>query len=207
YEYLVLARLMIAQGRADQALTILEPLTARMQQRGRMRLVIEALMLQALAFQKKSDTDQALAALEHVLTLAEPEGFVRLFVDEGVVMEFLISDLRFRIERRLRGANDTKLRRLLSYSNRLLATFKSPQIGTPKSEIINHKSEILPEPLSAREKQVLQLLADGLSNKAIARKLVVADETVKKHLKNIYGKLGAHSRTEALARARELELL
>jgi LuxR family maltose regulon positive regulatory protein len=191
YEYLVLARLMIAQGRADDALAILDPLATRMQQRSRMRLVIEALMLQALAFQKQNDNAHALAALEHALTLAEPEGFVRLFVDEGAAMRKLLQRMK------------AEGRRMKAYSGKLLVAFDTTKNFHPSSFILHPLSE----PLSARELEVLQLLATGLSNKAIAHKLVIADETVKKHLKNIYGKLGAHSRTEAIARARELNLL
>jgi LuxR family maltose regulon positive regulatory protein len=207
YELLVLARLLLAQDRADDALAFLEPLAARMQHQNRTRLVIEALMLQASAFHQKRDPERARAALEHALALAEPEGYVRLFVDEGAAMEFLISDFRFRIGKSVGSLDVEKAERLLHYAEKLLDAFKPSQASVPKSEIENRKSEILPEPVSAREQEVLRLLAEGLSNKAIARKLVIADETVKKHLKNIYGKLGAHSRTQALARARELNLL
>lgn len=195
YEFLVLARLLIAQNRADDALAILEPLMMRMQQRNRIRLVIESVMLQARAFQKMNDPHRAFTALERALTLAEPEGFVRLFVDEGEAMRELL--------RRMNASRESG--RVKEYSGKLLAAFNDTQNLHPSS--FTRSVHPLVEPLSARENEVLQLLAEGLSNKAIARKLVITDETVKKHLKNIYGKLGVHSRTEALARARDLKIL
>jgi LuxR family maltose regulon positive regulatory protein len=143
-----------------------------MQQENRTRLFLEALMLQARAWQAQRDMPRALAVLEQVLTLAEPEGYVRLFVDEGAAMESLIADFRSQVEKRRRGTTDwEKKRRFSNYARGLLGAFNSRQAGTPKSKITNLKDEILQEPLSAREAQVLQLLAAGLSNKAIARKM------------------------------------
>jgi ATP/maltotriose-dependent transcriptional regulator MalT len=111
-------------------------------------------------------------------------------------MRLLISDFRLQIEKRA-NTDTESAQRLLDYSIKLLAAFGTT---TKKSEIENRTSEILIEPLSMRELEVLRLVAAGLSNKAIARRLVVAEETVKKHLKNIYGKLDAHSRRRPSAR-------
>ncbi|MDY6875407.1 MAG: LuxR C-terminal-related transcriptional regulator [Chloroflexota bacterium] len=186
--HLTLAQVLIAQGMPGEALRLLARLLEAAQTAGRTGSVIEILALQALAFQAQSDLERALSALEQALSLAEPEGFVRIFLDLGEPMVRL-------------------LRRALSqgiapnYVARLLAAFGE------EVELTSPAMESLIEPLSERELEVLRLIAAGLSNPEIAEELVIAVSTVKSHTNHIYGKLGVKNRTQAVARARELDLL
>jgi LuxR family maltose regulon positive regulatory protein len=171
-----------------QAGELLQRLLPAAMAAGRVENAIQILLLQALAFQMEGDADQALGALEHALSLAEPEGYVRSFVDEGEPMARL-------------------LRRALTqgiapgYAGRLLAAYgKSAAVASPVSQP-------LVEPLTERELEVLHLIAAGLSNGEIARELVIAVSTVKTHVNHIYGKLDVKSRTQAVAQAQALELL
>ena len=190
YEHLVLARLLLAQDRPDDALALLEPLLPRMEQQGRKDLVIEIQMLKALAFQAQGDIRQALIALEHALPLAEPGGFVRVFVDEGQPMARLL------YQAAARGIAP-------EYAGKLLAAFPDAE---PAAKPRQPQVEMI-EPLSEREIEVLQLIAEGLSNREIAQKLFLSVNTVKVHTYNIYGKLSVHSRTQAVAQARALDIL
>jgi LuxR family maltose regulon positive regulatory protein len=193
-DYLTLARLLIAQGNASEAAGLLQRLLEAAEAGGRTLRMIEILMLQALAFQARGDTAWAMTTLERALILAEPGGFIRIFVDEGPPMARLL------YEAFARGiASD--------YARRLLAAFPvaEPEKADPsKTQAL--KSELV-EPLSERELEVLELLAEGLTNQEIASRLFLALNTVKAHTRNIYGKLGAHSRTQAVARARALGVL
>ena len=186
-EYCALARFRIAQGRVDEAVRLLARLLNMTEAAGAMGRVIEILVLQALALQALGKVDQALTALERALSLAEPEGYVRTFIDEGAPMGELL---------RQAAARGIKL----DYVSALLIALESE---TKTKDV--HPSLI--EPLSERELEVLRLLATGLSNKEIAQTLVIAVGTVKQHLKSIYGKLQVHNRTEAASRARDLGLL
>jgi len=125
--------------------------------------------------------------------MAEPEGYVRLFVDEGQPMADLL-------------AKTTTGHRpqIAAYTLRLIAAFS--QVKSAGKSEIRHPKSAIPEPLSARELEVLRLVADGLSNREIADKLVVTVTTVKKHVSNIFGKLDVTSRTQAIARASDLKL-
>ena len=135
------------------------------------------------------------------LTLAGPEGYIRTFVDEGDTLQSLLLALANRLRRRaVPGQESTP--GLLAYTEKLLAAFAPPPSAAPPL-----KSTLLVEPLSQRELEVLRLIALGLSNREIAGKLVVGAGTVKTHINNIYRKLDVASRTQAVARARELSLL
>jgi LuxR family maltose regulon positive regulatory protein len=193
-EYIVLARILSAQGRLDETARLLQRLLEATETGGRTSRAIEILMLQALAFQAKGDTDQAMAALERALTLAEPGGFIRIFVDEGPPMACLL------YKAVTRGSAP-------DYARRLLATFPvaEPEQTAP-SKTRAPKSQLV-EPLSERELEVLQLIAEGLTNPEIASRLFLALNTVKAHTRNIYGKLGVHNRTQAVVRARALGVL
>jgi LuxR family transcriptional regulator, maltose regulon positive regulatory protein len=156
------------------------------------------LTLQALALQEKGERERAVSIVTQALTLAEPEGYLRTFVDEGPEMAPLLSEVLMVHQRRHLERPDRPsahyLRKLLTALEQAASGSVSP---TPQ----------LPEPLSERELEVLQLIAAGKSNSRIAQELFITAGTVKTHIRNIYRKLDAHSRTQALVRARELNLL
>jgi LuxR family maltose regulon positive regulatory protein len=213
YEYLVWARILLAQGQAEQVLRVLEPLCQRMEQQKRTRLWLESLMLQALALSQiqaeggaAGESDQAFDALERALSLAEPGGYVRLFVDEGEPMQRLLSDFKARFSEQCHKPIEEASRRLLAYVERLLAAFASPPT-LPDQSTVGPSQPGMVEPLSQRELEVLRLLPTELSSAEMADELVVSVNTLRTHLKNLYGKLGVHSRYEALARAKEAGLL
>jgi LuxR family transcriptional regulator, maltose regulon positive regulatory protein len=190
------ARVKLAEGDSGAALAVLEPFRLQMEARGWTDERLKAMLLQALALHLKGAQDQAVALLGEVLALAEPGGFVRLFVDEGLPMAQLLST-----------AAAHKL--FPEYIEKLLAAFRNEQ---PQSEIepaISAASPAQPlnEPLSQRELEILQLIARGLSNREISARLFLALDTVKGHNRLIFGKLQVERRTEAVARARELGLL
>jgi LuxR family maltose regulon positive regulatory protein len=190
YEYVTLARLFIAQNQPNKALNLLEPLLPEMEREGRLGMVIEIEILRALALQEQDHVTRALAALERALSLAEPEGYVRLFVDAGPPMARLLYQAA---ERGIKP----------EYCGRLLVAFP-----TSKAALAPHpQTAELVEPLSARELEVLQLISTGATNQEIARSLVITVNTVKKHVTNILGKLSVTSRRQAAARARDLGLL
>jgi LuxR family maltose regulon positive regulatory protein len=211
-EYLSLARVRIAQGQSAEALRLLDRLLLAAEADARLGSVIEIQMLRSLALQAQGARADAVAALERALALAAPEGYIRTFVDEGDPLRFLIADFRLQIERH----SGT----LKSYVDELLMAFPGITSPAPASQIRNQKhlhraadavqvSTInnLIEPLSDREREVLRLIADGLPNQEIAAKLIVSLGTVKTHINNIYRKLDVNSRTQAIHRARELNLL
>ena len=162
--------------------------------------VIEILVAQALAHQVQGNLPLALASLERALILAEPEGYVRLFVDEGEPMRLLILDFRSRIEKQSSDQGHP----LLGYVEKLLSAFER---AVEKQSTTHPKKPELIEPLSERELEVLRLVAQGLTNNEISQRLVLALSTVKGHNLRIFGKLQAQNRSEAVRRARELGLL
>jgi LuxR family maltose regulon positive regulatory protein len=186
-EYGILVRLLLARNEYESALALSQRLLLQAETTGRMGLVIETLILQALALQRKKDMERALAALERALALAQPEGFVRSFLDEGEAMTRLLCQAQSRQV----GSG---------YAALLLS-----QIGTT-SGMTRPSMQLLAEPLTAREVEVLQLIEAGCSNQEIAEQLVISMPTVKRHISNIYAKLGVKSRTQAVAIGKELRL-
>jgi ATP/maltotriose-dependent transcriptional regulator MalT len=191
------ARLLHAQGRHREALPLLEELGETAEAAGRTGDLIEILALQALALWAGGKKGRAASTLAGALTLAEPEGYVRTFADEGAPMGDLLTAT---LEARQSGRLDAAGRISVSYVARLLAAVA--QEATPPAA-----GERLPEPLSERELEVLALIVAGNSNQEIAAKLYVSTSTVKTHINRLYRKLGARSRTQAIARARELDLI
>ena len=197
FEHLTLARLEIANPLVNALLARLLQAAEAQKRRGS---ALDILLVQALAHEAQGNRPQALAALERALSLAEPEGYVRIFVDEGEPMRMLIADFRLSIEKQMYSSAHAQL----SYTSKLLAAFAPPV--NKQSTIKNPKSEMV-EPLSERELEVLRLVAQGLSNREISLRLFLALNTVKGHNQKIFNKLQVQSRTEAVARARELGLL
>lgn len=200
FEHITVARGLIAQYHHEgvysciqEAAQLLERLLKAAEAGGRLGNQIEILNLRALAHHALDDTPSAMVALQQALTLAEPQGFFRLFVDEGIPMAELLT------EASQRGI-------LPHYVNHLLTGFateesSSEQRTTPPS------AQPLIEPLSQRELEVLQLIAAGLSNREISERLFLALNTIKGHNQKIFAKLQVQRRTEAVARASELGLL
>ena len=197
-EHLVLARVLLAQDKPDQALRLLGRLGEAAQAEQRSGSAIEILALRALALREKGDRERAVSALTRALTLAEPEGYVRIFVDEGPLMVPILSEVLQEHQRRHLEQPD---RPSAHYLRKLIAALEQASSGAASP------TAGLPEPLSEREREVLSLVATGRSNREIAQELFVAQSTVKTHIKNIHRKLDTHNRTQALARARELNLI
>jgi LuxR family maltose regulon positive regulatory protein len=194
YEHVTLARTLIAEHRLrgdDQplsdALALLDRLLDAADAGGRIGSVIEILALRALAHRANSNLENAVASLERSLHLAEPEGYARLFVDEGPPMAGLLEAIAARGPLRV-------------YARRLLTMLGTPGAPAPSFRREND----LAEPLSDREREVLRLLATELSGPEIARMLVVSLNTVRTHTKRIYTKLGVNNRRAAVLRAQEL---
>ncbi len=214
YEHLVLARLRLAQHRPQEALALLEQVLTLAEKMERRGMVIETHALRALAFQAQGDMGQALVALGRALSLAEPEGYVRLFADEGEPMAEL---LRRYVATAVGGGRTQPPRSAVnrSYAARLLdallADGRAPQAESPSAPSCLRPGHAQPAALagslSGRELEVLRFLTSRLSAGEIAQELVVSTNTVRSHLKSIYGKLDVHSRLEAVERARELNLL
>jgi DNA-binding CsgD family transcriptional regulator len=194
-EYVVLARVLIALAGADpvspllqDALRLLDRLLADAEAKTRVRSALEILVVRARAFAVQADWVSALTSLKQALVRAEPEGYVRLFLDEGTAMVALLRDAH------AHGVTPAYVTTLLAACGEHIGAVPAPRpVG-------------LLEPLTVRESDVLRLLVAGLSNAAIARELVVTIGTVKSHVNHIYGKLGVTSRTQAIARTHALHI-
>ncbi len=187
------ARVHLAQGDPSAALAVLQSWRRQVEAKGWEDERLKVLVLQAVALQAHGEQDQAVHLLCDALAMAEPGGFIRLFVDEGRPMVHLLSQA-------------AALGRMPDYIGKLLAVFVAEE---QKSEDPASRPPAQPllEPLSPRELEVLHLMAQGRSNQEISERLFLALSTVKGHNRNIFGKLQVQRRTEAVARARELGLL
>jgi LuxR family maltose regulon positive regulatory protein len=201
FEHITLARVLLALSKSVgasrsmlEAMGLLERLLKAAEEGERTGSIIEILMLQALASQAQDNIPAALAQLERALNLAEPEGYMRIFVDEGPPMAVLLEKAA-KHQKPAWGAGNAP-----NYSRQLLAAFGKPEDSTPvKQGLI--------EPLSERELEVLRLLRTDLNGPEIARELVVSLNTMHTHTKNIYSKLGVNNRRAAVRRAEQLDLL
>jgi LuxR family maltose regulon positive regulatory protein len=198
------AKVHLAQGDPSAALALLSPLCQQMAAKGWVDEQLRITVLQAVALYAYGEKAKAVELLGEALVLAQPGGFIRIFVDERAPMAHLLSDAV------ARGV-------MPDYVGKLLAVFEAEeqpilagrQAGPGKAEGTSYRPPVQPliEPLSQRELEVLRLIAQGLSNREIGERLFLALDTVKGHNRRIYDKLQVQSRTEAIARAHELDLL
>jgi LuxR family transcriptional regulator, maltose regulon positive regulatory protein len=200
-DYLVLARVLLHRSQPARALGLLERLDALADSQGRKESLIEIRALRSLGLQATGDHDGALRLLAEALGLAQPERYVRVFVDEGPPMAAVLRSL---INPRLRGRVPKMPAAVRQHATEVLRGFRPRKGGgdetaPPLTGLI--------DPLTDRELEVLRLVAAGSRNRKIADQLVVTVDTVKKHVSHIFDKLGAASRTEALVRARDLGLI
>jgi LuxR family maltose regulon positive regulatory protein len=201
YECILAARVLLKLDHPAQALAFLKPQVELIEEQGRhiSRRMIEVQNLRALAFFAQGEIEQALQALEQALSIGQPDGFIRIFVDEG---EPMIQLLRHAASRGISP----------EYTSKLIAAWEEQahvdaEIAPPHPRTDALSKQPLVEPLSERELDVLRILATGRSNPEIGQELFIATSTVRSHLKNIYGKLNVHSRWDAVHRAEELGLL
>ncbi len=197
-EYLAYARVLVACERMDEALNLLERLNRMLDKKDRLRDRIQVIILHSMALKRSGQTEAALLQLETALHLAEPEGYIRSFIDEGPVMAELLSVYGKRLQGSYLGGAQLVT---FGYVQQLLQAMQvtsqdSFQIEQPRKEI-----------LTDQETKVLVLIARGLTNKQIASDLHITGETVKFHIRNVYRKLEANNRVHALQRAKELRIL
>jgi LuxR family maltose regulon positive regulatory protein len=198
-EHLTLARVLLGQGEVAGASALLERLGRVAKAGGQMGQVIEVLLLHALALQATERREDAVRTLQRALELAAPAGYVRLFADEGVPMGRLLRQVR---ARGWATGDAASAPVHAAYLERLLAALPAT---APAPRTVPRP--LLAEPLTRRESDVLRRIAAGLTNQEIAGELVVSVSTVKTHINNIYGKLGVHTRTQAVAQGQAVGVL
>ena len=210
-ERIALARVYLAQDNTYEALRVLSQELEAADASGRMGQALEILSLQALAYAAQEETNTALAVLWRALELAEPERCVRIFVDGGAPMRRLLALLQFA---QARQGGTAISQEVSTFVEALVAAFREDGRGTValtasnvRQQTQRREEQPLIEPLTQRELEVLRLLAGGASNKDIARELVLATGTAKRHVSNILSKLGVQSRTQAISRANMLQII
>jgi LuxR family maltose regulon positive regulatory protein len=186
--YFVLSRLYLAQRKYDHALALSQRLLHQAEAGNRIGRMIESLILQALAYHAQNDKEHALAVLDQAIMLAQPEGYVRIFLDEGDPLIKLLYSAK------VHHVGGSYLSELLSH------------VGTDSNQAMP-STQLLIEPLTKRELELLKLIEQGYTNQDIADRLVISIPTVKRHITNIYSKLGAKNRTQAISLGKELHLL
>ncbi len=206
-KYESLARVYMAQGQDDpdrlnQAAHLLENLLAIVERAGAAYFTVRILVLQAVAA-ASNRVDRARTTLARAVDLAEPQGYIRVFLDES---DDIGNHLLTVLSRQQLAEQTVSKGTPPAYKDKLQSALQVA-LSRPPRQTAEIQSSAWVEPLSERESEVLQLVAEGLSNREIAQTLVIALNTVKNHLKNIYGKLAVHSRTQAVHRARTLNLL
>jgi LuxR family transcriptional regulator, maltose regulon positive regulatory protein len=192
------ARVHLAQGNPAQALAVLASYRQQMEAKGWADELLKVMVLQTVAFDANGDGETAVSLLNDALTAAEPEGFIRTFIDEGQP----IAELLLRMKDEGRRMNDYIHKLLVAFDMQFL---HPSSLRQAQDDALNPQP--LVEPLSGRELEVLQLVAQGLSNREISEQLFLAIDTVKGHNRRIFGKLQVQNRTEAARRARELGLV
>lgn len=205
-DLLNLAQLYILEHAYHEAQPLLERLVTAGLAKGRMWTVIRAHASLALVWQGIGEMEHALEHLTHALGIAEPEGYIRTFVAKGSMLVPLLQQFAAHAAR----AGDANTQRLGAYAAQLISLLPEPPdraAKTPFARPLQFRNPALIEPLTAREMQMLELVAQGYSDREISVQLHISSATVKKHLANLFGKLDVHSRTQALARAREIGLL
>jgi LuxR family maltose regulon positive regulatory protein len=186
-ENMLLVRLLLAEGKQDAALSLCERLLQNAEAAKRLGRVIEINILQALAWQGKKNLKRAVETLDKALTLSRPAGYTRVFLDEGEPMAKLLYQAKTHW-----SGNET--------ISELLAAMKNDRSNGQSP------AQLLIEPITLRELEVIKLIEAGCTNQEIANRLVISIPTVKRHISNIYTKLGAKSRTQAVSLAKELRL-
>jgi LuxR family maltose regulon positive regulatory protein len=213
FDHITLARVLLARYQSDradrsilEAMGLLERLLKEAEEGGRTGSVIEILVLQAIAYHSQGNLPAALKPLQQALALAEPEGYVRMFLDEGPSMLQLLREAAAREIMPRQG--------LPTYTDKLLVAFEAEQKRSAgESPLPDWQSQSSPalqpliEPLSQRELEVLRLLKTELSGPEIAHELVISLSTVRTHTKSIYSKLNVNNRRAAVKRAEELRLI
>jgi LuxR family maltose regulon positive regulatory protein len=202
YEYLVLARVALARGEGRAALPLLQRLLDQSEQGRHITRAIDTLKLLALARHQTGDASGARRALIQALRLAAPGSLVRTFVDEGESMKWLLAECGASIAPQAQHG-DSDARRLLGYIDHLMELFRNAPAGSAAASSVAP----LADPLTARELQVLRLLAAGGTDRDIAASLVIAVSTARSHIKRIYAKINVHNRAQAVARARDLGII
>jgi LuxR family transcriptional regulator, maltose regulon positive regulatory protein len=198
--HLTYTKMLLCFQRWQEAEQLVKNQQARAEQQGRTGNLIQWLTLRALLYQAQSETSQALSAITRAVSLAEPGGYIRLFLDAGAPLLALL--YRLRHELRTQGRTEDPAPTLGYLERLILLLNREQQTSVTPSE---DASLSLVEPLSEREREVLWHISEGRSNREIAEQLVIAPSTVKSHIRAIYSKLGVESRTQALARVRRLK--
>jgi LuxR family maltose regulon positive regulatory protein len=200
-DHLVVARVFLARYEPARAVRLLDRLDVLAESQGRSQSLIEVRVLRSLAMQSAGDHQGALSSLGEALSMARPEGYVRVFADEGGPMAALVQSL-VRLRQSGRPSQVSRIAR--EHALRVVRAFRAP--ARLRGEVVSTEKGLV-EPLTDRELEVLRLIAEGKRNQEIARDLVVTLDTAKKHVSHIFTKLGAANRTEAVAQARDLGLI